>query len=96
MKELIYKDLLKKRDELTEKIQALNNVVEELKYNKQIIERSINVEFNEVLDRLKVAYGGKLAVLYNVMAELQKQLETLNNIGQEFFNLTNLSHNESA
>jgi hypothetical protein len=53
-----------------------------LKYNKQIIERTINVEFNEVLDRLKVAYGGKLAVLYNIMAELQKQLESLNTLGQ--------------
>lgn len=71
-------------------------MVEELKYNKQGVEREINKEFNGVLERLRVAYGGKLAVLYNAMAEIQRQLEILNNVGDEFFKLTNLSHNESA
>lgn len=93
LKELIYNDLLKKRDELKDKLEAMNVMIEELKYNKQIIEREINKEFNATLERLKVAYGGKLAILYNVMSEIQRQLETLNNVGQEFFNLTNLSHN---
>ena len=96
LKELIYKDLLKKRDVLSQRILQLNEVMEELKYNKQVIEREIRMEFDEVLERLKVGYGGKLAVLYNAMAELQRQMENLNAVGKEFFELTNLSSNESA
>ena len=44
-----------------------------------------------MLDRLRTSSGGKLAVLHHEMAELQKDLESINALGNEFFELTNMN-----
>lgn len=36
-------------------------------------------------------YGGKLAILHLEMSELQKDLEAINALGSEFFDLTSMN-----
>ena len=43
------------------------------------------------MDRLKISAGGKFAVLHHEMAQLQKDLEAINALGNEFFELTNMN-----
>lgn len=44
-----------------------------------------------MLERLKTNSGGKFAILHHEMADLQRDLESINALGNEFFELTNLN-----
>jgi hypothetical protein len=43
-----------------------------------------------MLERLRTSSGGKFAVLHHEMAELQKDLESINALAHEFGYLTNM------
>lgn len=44
-----------------------------------------------MLERLKNSSGSKFAILHHEMADLQRDLEAINALGNEFFELTNLN-----
>ena len=39
------------------------------------------IEFSEMLERLKASSGGKFAILHHEMADLQRDLEAINALG---------------
>lgn len=49
-----------------------------------------------MLDRLRTSSGGKFAILHHEMAELQKDLESLNALAHEFGYLTNMKPEVSS
>ena len=62
--------------------------IEEIKYVKTLIERDIRSEYSGMLERLKSAEGLKTTVLLHEMAELQKDLEMINDLGNTYLELT--------
>ena len=62
--------------------------MEEIKFVKSIIERDIRSEFAGVLEKLKSAEGKKLAILQHDMAELQRDLDKINDIVNTVKDLT--------
>ena len=58
--------------------------MEEIKYVKTIIERDVRAEYVGILERLKSAEGNKLAVLQHEMAEIQKDLDMINDLGNTY------------
>lgn len=58
---------------------------------KNGVEKVTKVEFSEMMDRLRASAGGKFAILHHEMADLQRDLEAINALGNEFFELTNLN-----
>jgi hypothetical protein len=91
LNDLVCGGLINRRDTLNKQIESLNNICEEIRYNKYGIEKMTKIEYNETLDRLKGSYGSKLAILHHEMAELQKDLEAINALGNEFFDLTSMN-----
>ena len=43
------------------------------------------------MERLNISAGNKFAILNHEMATLQRDLESINNLGNEFFELTNMN-----
>ena len=43
------------------------------------------------MERLNITSGHKFAILNHEMAALQKDLENINSLGNEFFELTNMN-----
>lgn len=62
--------------------------MEEIKYVKSVIERDIKAEFEAMLDRLRNAEGGKLAVLAHDIAELQREIDRINDVVHTVNDLT--------
>lgn len=62
--------------------------IEEIKYVETIIERDTRVEYGGILERLASAEGGKLSVLHHGIESLQRELSTINEIGNTFFKLS--------
>ena len=91
LNELICGGLLQKRDKLTKYLDQLYVVGDELRYVKNGVEKMTKIEFSQMLQRLKTNAGGKFAVLHHEMADLQRDLEAINALGNEFFQLTNLN-----
>lgn len=91
LNEIVCGPLLEKRDKLNKYIEELTLLSDELRYYKNGIEKLTKVEFNEMLERLKTSAGSKFAVLHHEMADLQRDLEGINTLGNEFFELTNLN-----
>ena len=54
---------------------------DELRYVKGGVEKLTKVEFAEMLERLKSSAGGKFAILHREMADLQRDLEAINALG---------------
>ncbi len=89
LQRLVCEDLLAKRDLLARALVAIEENSEELKLRKYRIEREVKKEYSETLDRLKEAEGVKLAILHHEMGDLQRDLEAINTLGNDFFFYTN-------
>ncbi|EGR29141.1 hypothetical protein IMG5_162440 [Ichthyophthirius multifiliis] len=89
LSELIKGNLLQKRDQLLAQIHRIEYRIEEIKYIKQIIERDVRNEYASIIENLKQAEGKKLAILQHEMAELQKDLDKINDLGNSFSNFVN-------
>ena len=55
---------------------------------KGIIERDVRAEFSSMLEKLNRAEGMKTTILQHEIAEIQKDLEKINEIGEDFMELT--------
>lgn len=73
-----------KKDQILAQIHRLEYRIEEIKYVKGIIERDIRAEFSAMLEKLNRAEGMKTTLLQHEIAELQKDLEKINEIGEDF------------
>jgi hypothetical protein len=73
--------LLEKRDKLNKYLDDLTVLSDELRYLKNGIEKMTKIEFSEMLERLKTSAGGKFAILHHEMADLQRDLEAINALG---------------
>ena len=77
-----------KKDQLLAQIHRLEYRIEEIKYVKGIIERDIRAEFSSMLEKLNRAEGMKTTLLQHEIAEVQKDLEKISEIGEDFMELT--------
>ena len=80
--------LLPKKDQLLAQIHRIEYRIEEIKYVKSIIERDIRAEFSTMLEKLGRSEGMKTTLLQHEIAEIQKDLEKINEIGEDFMELT--------
>ncbi|KAM3142964.1 hypothetical protein pb186bvf_005027 [Paramecium bursaria] len=87
IQESIQANLLTKREQLLAQIHRIEYRIEEIKYVKTIIERDARAEFGGVLERLKSSEGSKLALLHHEITELQRDLDQINEIGSQFYDL---------
>ena len=62
--------------------------MEEIKFVRTVIERDARAEYGGIIARLKSAEGMKLAILQHEMAELQKDIDRINDIISQFNLLT--------
>ena len=85
---IIRAGLINKRDQLLSQIYRIDYRMEEIKFVKTIIERDIRTEFAGMLEGLKSSEGKKLAVLQHDMAELQRDLDKINDIVNTVKDLT--------
>lgn len=56
---------------------------------KTIVERDARAEFSSILERLKSSEGSKLALLHHEISQLQQDLDSINDVGSLFYDLTN-------
>ena len=57
---------------------------------KNIIERDIRSEYAGILERLRNYEGSKMAVLTHEVSLVQRELDTINDLGNRFFELTSM------
>ena len=62
--------------------------MEEIKFVETVIERDARSEYGGIIERLKSCEGMKLAILQHEMAELQKDIDRINDINAQFSGLT--------
>lgn len=82
--------MVDKRDKIIAQLHRLEYRVEEIRFIKNIIARDIRSEYAGMLERLKSCEGIKLAQLSHEVALAQREVDTINDIGNTFFNLTTL------
>ena len=80
--------LIRKKDQLLAQSHRIEYRLEEIKYVKSIIERDIRAEFSAMLEKLNRAEGMKITLLQHEIAEIQKDFEKINEIGEDFMELT--------
>ncbi len=73
----LYTELLRKRDMLLAQIGRVDFRIGEVRNVRKVVDRGIKAEYVEMLERLKSAEGGKVAVLQHDIAELQKDVERI-------------------
>ena len=88
--EAIRSNLVDKRDKIIAQLHRLEYRVEQIRFVKNIIERDIRSEYSGILERLKNHEGVKLATLTHEVSLVQRQLDTINDLGNKFFELTNM------
>jgi archaellum component FlaC len=75
--------LIPKRSQLIAQITRLDYRIEEIKTVKGIIDRDIKSEYGGVIERLNSAEGVKLAILQHDIAEIQKDVNRIDEILQQ-------------
>lgn len=88
MSQILNSSLLVKRDNLVAQIHRLDYRMEEIKFVRTVIERDARSEYGGIIERLKSSEGQKLAILQHEMAELQKDIDRINDINGQFGTLT--------
>lgn len=76
----IFGSLAPKREQLMVQAQRIDHRLEEIKHVKGMIERDVRSEFGGMLESLRSAEGVKLAVLQNEIANLQRDIDKINDI----------------
>lgn len=78
---MIIKSSLKKRYELyLDQLQFLDFNIEEIKSNKNILDKNIQQEYLTMIDRLKAQEGKKLAILNYESSLIQKEINKIHDI----------------
>lgn len=85
LSEAIRTNLVDKRDKIIAQLHRLEYRVEEIRFVKNIIERDIRSEYGGYLERLKSSEGTKLTVLSHEMSVLQRDVDSINELGNKFF-----------
>lgn len=88
--EAIRSNLVDKRDKIIAQLHRLEYRVEEIKFVRNIIERDIRSEYAGILERLRNYEGSKMAVLTHEVSLVQRELDTINDLGNRFFELTSM------
>ena len=88
--EAIRSNLVDKRDKIIAQLHRLEYRIEEIRFVKNIIERDIRSEYSGILERLRNFEGVKLATLTHEVSLVQRELDTINELGNQFFELTNM------
>lgn len=90
LSEAIRTNLVEKRDKIIAQLHRLEYRSEEIKFVKNIISRDIRSEYAGILERLKHVEGVKMANISHEVSLVQREVETINDIGNTFFELTSL------
>lgn len=88
--EAIRSNLVDKRDKIIAQLHRLEYRIEEIRFVKNIIERDVRSEYSGILERLRNHEGSKLATLTHEVSLVQRELDTINDLGNKFFELTNM------
>lgn len=88
--EAIRSNLVDKRDKIIAQLHRLEYRIEEIRFVKNIIERDVRSEYSGILERLRNHEGNKLATLTHEVSLVQRELDTINDLGNKFFELTNM------
>jgi len=88
LSESINKHIIDKKDLLLAQMHRVNYRMEEIQYVKTVIERDLRADFGESLEKLRNAERVKTSLLQNEMAELQKDLDSINDLVTTFTKLT--------
>lgn len=85
---LIKDELLKKKELLIAQIYRIEHRVEEIKIIKKKIQMDVREEYSQILENLKYNKSEKIAILDKEVSDLQENLDTLNDIGINFIEIT--------
>ncbi len=77
---IVQKNLIFKLDELTNQIGIFEMKIEEIKNNKNSIEREIRSEYSGMIENLRSEEGKKLAILQYESGILQKEINKIHEI----------------
>jgi palmitoyltransferase len=81
-------NLLEKKELLVAQIYRIEYRIEEIKHVKNMIERDAKQEYSETLEKLKYGEGEKVAVLEKEILDLQNDLDSLNDLGNYFLEIS--------
>lgn len=86
--QMIKSNLLEKKEILTAQIYRIEYRIEEIRNVKKAIERDVRKEYSETLEKLKSNEGEKVAILEKELADLQEDLNILNDLGMHFIEMS--------
>jgi hypothetical protein len=76
----VSKDLMVKHEKLLKQVAVLERISEDLKSNKDEIEKEIRNEYTRIIENLKREEGKKLSVITHETNIIQKELNKINEI----------------
>ena len=85
LSEAIRSNLVDKRDKIIAQLHRLEYRTEEIRFVKNIISRDIRSEYSGMLERLKNSEGVRLANLSHEVSLAQREIDTINDLGNTFF-----------
>lgn len=86
--EFIKTHLFDKKEMLIAQIYRLEYRIEEIQHVKNMIESEARIEYSEILENLKHVEGEKVVILEKEISDLQKDLDSLNDFGNNFMEIT--------
>lgn len=82
---------MEKKELLIAQIYRIEYRIDEIHHVKNSIERDVKLEYSETLEKLKYGEGEKVAVLEKELFDLQKDLDSLNDLGNYFMEISDNS-----
>ena len=89
--DFIKTNLLEKKELLIAQIYRTEYRIDEIHHVKNSIERDVKLEYSETLEKLKYGEGEKVAVLEKELFDLQQDLDSLNDLGNYFMEISDNS-----
>jgi len=77
---IIKSSLIDKREKLVDQLKIIDARIEEIKNNRNKIEREVKKDYNSIIEKLKNQEGGKVAILIHDMNEIQKDIDRIDYI----------------
>ena len=84
----IKENLFEKRELIIAQIYRIEYRIDEIKHVKNMIDRDARKDYSETLENLKGGEGEKVAVLEKEISDLQKDLDSLNDLGNHFMEIS--------
>ena len=89
--DFIKTNLLEKKELLIAQLYRVEYRIDEIHHVKNSIEKDVKLEYSETLEKLKYGEGEKVAVLEKELFDLQKDLDSLNDLGNYFMEISDNS-----